>query len=378
MDKTENGDALPVTTAAEAPTEGMTESMSVEQFAQFMIKQDAKAKSAKSEPEKEPEATEEVETEATEKEAEVETTEDQPEATESEQEQSDEEPKAEDDEEVLSQPKTNDPDKLKKWQENVQKRINSVTAKRKEAEAKAAALEAELTALKEQPTRDASTANPIVVPISDPSDETQTALSESELNKLASDSESALNLIESNRRAILRAMAKDEATIQIGNESYQLEDVLALEQKAKRHLEKLIPQRRQFLKAKEQADTQAKGMYPALFDKKSSEYQQFETFARQFPAVNQVPSARLLYGLAMDKLADLKKPKVEAKKVETPKKASADATTTAAAPRARNTGGEKAQLVKQLEKAEKDFSNDRSTDSYARVLSLQHQLKRLT
>ena len=375
MDNDTKSDALPVTTEAPAQTEGMTESMSVEQFAQFMIANDAKAKAAKNEPEEKPEATEETEEEAK---AEPEKTEDQPEETESEPEQSEEESKVEDEEEVLSQPKTNDPDKLKKWQENVQKRINSVTAKRKEAEAKAAALEAELTALKEQPgTQDATNNTPITVQVSDPSDETQTALSESELNKLTSDSQSALELIESNRRAILRAMAKDEPTVKIGNESYQVEDVLALEQKARRHLEKLIPQRRQFLKAKEQADTQAKGMYPALFDKKSSEYQQFETFARQFPAVNQLPSARLLYGLAMDKLNDLKKPKAEAKKVEKPSKAAADTATTTASPRSRNTGGEKAALTKQLEKAEKDFSSNRSTESYARVLTLQEQLKRL-
>jgi hypothetical protein len=143
-------------------------------------------------------------------------------------------------------------------------------------------------------------------------------------------------------------------------------------------LEKLIPQRRQFLKAKEQADTQAKGMYPALFDKKTSEYQQFEAFVRQFPAVSQVPSARLLYGLAMDKLADLKKPKAEAKKVETPKKASTDTTTSSAASRSKNSGGEKAQLSKQLEQAEKDFSKSSSQENYARVLTIQEKLKRLT
>lgn len=376
MDNDTKSDALPVTTAAEAPTEGMTESMSVEQFAQFMVASDAKAKKAATEPEKEPEATEETTEEGK---TEAEETPEQSEEAEPEKEQSDEEPKTEDDEEVLSQPKTNDPDKLKKWQENVQKRINSVTAKRKEAEAKAAALEAENATLKEQQgTQNATNDTPITVTVSDPSDETQAALSESDLNKLTSDSESALNLIERSRGAILRAMAKDEPTVKIGEESYQVEEVLALEQKARRHLEKLIPQRRQFLKAKEQADSQAKGMYPALFDKKTSEYQQFEAFARQFPAVSQLPSARLLYGLAMDKLNDLKKPKAEAKKVETPKKASTDTTTSTAASRSKNTGGEKAQLVKQLEKAEKDFSSNRSTESYARVLTLQEQLKRLT
>lgn len=375
MDNDTKSDALPVTTAAEAPTEGMTESMSVEQFAQFMIANDAKAKAAKDEPEDKPEATEETEEKAK---AEPEETTDQPEATESEPEQSEEEPKAEDDEEVLSQPKTNDPDKLKKWQENVQKRINSVTAKRKEAEARATALEAENATLKEQQGAQSTTNTPITVAVSDPSDETQAALSESDLNKLTSDSESALNLIERSRGAILRAMAKDEPTVKIGEESYQVDEVLALEQKARRHLEKLIPQRRQFLKAKEQADTQAKGMYPALFDKKTSEYQQFEAFVRQFPAVSQVPSARLLYGLAMDKLADLKKPKAEAKKVETPKKASTDTTTSSAASRSKNTGGEKAQLSKQLEQAEKDFSKSSSQENYARVLTIQEKLKRLT
>jgi len=375
MDNDTKSDALPVTTEAPAQTEGMTESMSVEQFAQFMMANDAKAKKAKDEPEKKPEATEETEEEAK---AEPEEATDQPETTESEPEQAEEEPKAEDEEEVLSQPKTNDPDKLKKWQENVQKRINSVTAKRKEAEAKAAALEAEIATLKEQQgTQNATNDTPITVTVSDPSDETQAALSESELNKLTSDSQSALDLIESNRRAILRAMAKDEPTVKIGNETYQVEDVLALEQKARRHIEKLIPQRRQFLKAKEQADTQAKGMYPALFDKKSSEYQQFETFARQFPAVNQLPSARLLYGLAMDKLNDLKKPKTEAKKVEKPSKAAADTTTPSATSRAKNTGGEKAQLAKQLEQAKKDLSKSGSQESYARMLTIQEQLKRL-
>ncbi len=375
MDNVTKSDALPVTTEAPAQTEGMTESMSVEQFAQHMMATDAKAKAAKNEPEKEPDATEETEEEAK---AETEATADQPEEAETEPEQSEEESKAEDDEEVLSQPKTNDPDKLKKWQENVQKRINSVTAKRKEAEAKATALEAENATLKEQQGAQSTTNTPITVAVSDPSDETQAALSESDLNKLTSDSESALNLIERSRGAILRAMAKDEPTVKIGEESYQVDEVLALEQKARRHLEKLIPQRRQFLKAKEQADTQAKGMYPALFDKKTSEYQQFEAFVRQFPAVSQVPSARLLYGLAMDKLADLKKPKAEAKKVETPKKASTDTTTSSAASRSKNSGGEKAQLSKQLEQAEKDFSKSSSQENYARVLTIQEKLKRLT
>jgi len=80
----------------------------------------------------------------------------------------------------------------------------------------------------------------------------------------------------------------------------------------------------------------------------------------------------------MDKLNDLKKPKTEAKKVEKPSKAAADTTTPSATSRAKNTGGEKAQLSKQLEQAEKDFSKSSSQENYARVLTIQEKLKRLT
>jgi hypothetical protein len=386
MDKTTEGADLSGTATAEAANEDMGGAMNQDQFATWLVnKGKAKAEPVETDTEAEPAevtATETAEEPATAETAETEATA-EGETTEGE-EQPEEQPDAAEDE-VLSKSDSNKPDKVAKWQEKVQKRINEMTAKNKlleerakAAEEKAARLEAQAPQVEEKVVHE-------TIPISDPSDFTAKATSDQDLEKLAQEAQSALDIIESSELAIARAAAQGEEEVTLADGStMKLAEVVRIKRDAKRHLDKFIPARREFLTMRKQSLEAAKIIRPQILDKSSQEYQNLQQFRRKFPAANGLPTLEAMFAYAtigMETVAERQK-KAQApvvkKASEAPPKTAGDTTSAAAPAKARGNMGEKAKVKAELDKAKKEYESTGSKSAYARTLLWEGKLKRIS
>lgn len=386
MDKTTEGADLSGTATAEAANEDMGGVMDQNQFAEWLVKK-SKAKAEPVETKQEEEPIEVTATETAEEPATAETAE--PEATaEGEEtkgeEQPEEQPEAAEDE-VLSKSDSNKPDKVAKWQEKVQKRINEMTAKNKLLEERAKAAEERAKMLEAQAPQVEEKVIQETIPVSDPSDFTVKASSEQDLEKLAQDAQTALDTIESSELAIARAAAQGEEDVTLSDGStMKLADVVRIKRDAKRHLQKWIPERREFLKMREQSVKAVQMIRPSLLDKKSPEYQNLQQFKRKFPAANGLPTLEAMFAYAtigMETVAERQK-KAQEPAVKpasaTPPKTGGDTTSAAAPAKARGNLGEKAKVRAELDKAKKEYDSTGSSEAYARTLTLQSKLKRIS
>lgn len=374
MDNDTKGADLATPEAVEtAPDDAMKE-MTADEFAKYLVDKATKPK----EPEKtdetaevadEAQAPEAADSEA-EKEAVEGDTEQEPETTDS--------PETEND---LSQSDSVPPEKKAKWEASVQKRIDKVIAEKKAIEAKLAEVEAKLAAPQDTPEAPA----PVVIPLDNPDDKTVAAKSEADLEKLARDAQSALDFIEGNELAIQKAALRDEDKVVIGGREFELNYLLEAKREAKRHLDRYIPARRQFLKANATAQQEAQTILPAMFTRGTPEYLEFQGLKRQYPALAAIPDAERLWALAkrgQQALAAEKaaaaKPAVRSAASTAPKTAGDTGTTAAAKPTASRTSAtEKAKVKGELEKAVKRFESTGSQDDYSKVLILQTRLRKL-
>ena len=374
MDNDTKGADLATPEAVEtAPDDAMKE-MTADEFAKYLVDKATKPK----EPEKtdetaevadEAQAPEAADSEA-EKEAVEGDTEQEPETTDS--------PETEND---LSQSDSVPPEKKAKWEASVQKRIDKVIAEKKAIEAKLAEVEAKLAAPQDTPEAPA----PVVIPLDNPDDKTVVAKSEADLEKLARDAQSALDFIEGNELAIQKAALRDEDKVVIGGREFELNYLLEAKREAKRHLDRYIPARRQFLKANATAQQEAQTILPAMFTRGTPEYLEFQGLKRQYPALAAIPDAERLWALAkrgQQALAAEKaaaaKPAVRSAASTAPKTAGDTGTTAAAKPTASRTSAtEKAKVKGELEKAVKRFESTGSQDDYSKVLILQTRLRKL-
>lgn len=374
MDNDTKGADLATPEAVEtAPDDAMKE-MTADEFAKYLVDKATKPK----EPEKtdetaevadEAQATEAADSEA-EKEAVEGDTEQEPETTDS--------PETEND---LSQSDSVPPEKKAKWEASVQKRIDKVIAEKKAIEAKLAEVEAKLAAPQDTPEAPA----PVVIPLESPDDKTVAAKSEADLEKLARDAQSALDFIEGNELAIQKAALRDEDKVVIGGREFELNYLLEAKREAKRHLDRYIPARRQFLKANATATQEAQTILPAMFTRGTPEYLEFQSLKRQYPALAAVPDAERLWALAKRGQQALEaekqaaaKPAVKSAASTAPKTAGDTGTTAAAKPTASRTSAtEKAKVKGELEKAVKRFESTGSQDDYSKVLILQTRLRKL-
>ena len=374
MDNDTKGADLATPEAVEtAPDDAMKE-MTADEFAKYLVDKATKPK----EPEKtdetaevadEAQAPEAADSEA-EKEAVEGDTEQEPETTDS--------PETEND---LSQSDSVPPEKKAKWEASVQKRIDKVIAEKKAIEAKLAEVEAKLAAPQDTPEAPA----PVVIPLESPDDKTVAAKSEDDLEKLARDAQSALDFIEGNELAIQKAALRDEDKVVIGGREFELNYLLEAKREAKRHLDRYIPARRQFLKANATAQQEAQTILPAMFTRGTPEYLEFQGLKRQYPALAAIPDAERLWALAkrgQQALAAEKaaaaKPAVRSAASTAPKTAGDTGTTAAAKPTASRTSAtEKAKVKGELEKAVKRFESTGSQDDYSKVLILQTRLRKL-
>lgn len=373
MDNESTVEPLPATT--EQSDAGMTgNSMSAAEYADSLVKQMAAEKKPAAEPE---ETVDDTEADATtDAETVTEVTDEATEGTEDgdkpkEDEHSEDKPDSED-EPVLSKldPKT---------QEKIQKRIGKVTAKFKQAETRIAELEAKLASQSE-----AVPEAPIVVPADDPNDKTATALKEDDLTKLETDARNTVDFVEANDKAITRAIARDEPTVVLGGREFNVDELREYAKQAKRHLERYIPARRQWLSKNADSVKQAREVMPAMFDKSTADHQEFTSYMRKNPALRNVPDAERLFALA--KIGERYLSEQKAKKPATPAKAStvapkvgADTGAAAASVKPRgNTSAAKSKLQGELGQAQKAFQANSTQSNYQQVLILQDRLKKLT
>ncbi len=373
MEAENNGGASSAPAAVETVADNDVKEMTQAEYAEFLAQ-----KAIRSEPKKEEEKPAgEVEAEAqAEPEAEPEAAESSTDEQSEQSESTDEAPEAE---EVLSKSEPIPPEKFAKWQADVQKRIDKLTAEKRATEA----LVEQLKAAK--PAEAAEPPAPVVVPLDNPDDKTAVVRSESELERVEREARSALDFIEEHRIQIQKALLRDEDTVTISGQAVPVEQLVKAEREAKRHLDRYIPARRQFLKAHVEATRSAQSVMPTLFDKATPEYQEYQAFKRANPAFNALPNADHVYALYLKGQAALKaEQEAAAKKPVTPAAAKAPKTAgdtgaaTPAKPAAtRSPASEKTRLKAELEKAEKKFRQTGSQSDYSQVLVLQSRLKKL-
>lgn len=377
MEKETTVEPLPATT--EQSDSGMEGAVSQAEYAASLVKASmAKAAAAKPKETSEPVQAETIEEEvAAEAEQAAEATEPEVAA---------EGDKPEGDEQPEEQPETEEEPVLSKLdpktQEKIQKRIGKVTARAKTAEEAVAAKDVEIAELKKKlesvPDMEAA---PVVVN-DDPSDRTAGAKSDDDLTKLEEEAQTAIDFVEANHKAITRAIAKDEEEVVIGGQKFRVDDLQQYSREAKRHIERLIPQRRQFLKERAAFASEAKTILPALFDKSTAEYQEFATFQRKYPGIRSVPGAERLFALAKigeKALADKKAAPAKPKASAVAPKTGADTGASAAAAKPRgSSNGEAGQIKESLGRAQKAFEANPTQSNYQQVLILQSRLKKLT
>lgn len=269
-------------------------------------------------------------------------------------------------EEVLSQP--NDPI-------GVKKRIGKAVAKQREAEAKAAELEAKVRELEakaaEPPPPQEAPPTPIIVPPEDENDKTSSAQSVDDLVKLRREAENALEWAELNAEGVM-----DEAT---GETKYTPAQIRQIKVGAQRHLNRYIPQREAFLKERETGRTQARQLFPRLFDSKSAEHHQLQAALRQRPHLARDPHAELIYGLAMEGLKVIQERATAAQKpppapVAKPKPPPAPTKEAPAKSTVRAPSGN-ATVKKALDAAEARYAKQGTAEAYQEVLRIRNQLR---
>jgi hypothetical protein len=372
MEAENNGGASSAPAAVETVADNDVKEMTQAQYAEFLTQ-----KAIKPEPKNEDEKPAgEVEAEAqAEPEAEPQAAES---STDEQSEQSESTDEAPETEEVLSKSEPIPPEKFARWQANVQKRIDELTAAKKASDAMVEQLKAAKPEATEPPA-------PVVVPLDNPDDKTATVRSESDLDRVENEARNALDFIEEHRIQIQKALLRDEDTVTIDGQTVPVERLVKAEREAKRHLDRYIPARRQFLKAHVEAVSKAQSVLPALFDKATPEYQEYQAFKRANPAFNALPNADHVYALFLKGQAAIKsEQEAAAKKPVTPAAAKAPKTagdTGAASPAkpaaSRTQSSEKTRIKAELEKAEKKFRQSGSQSDYSQVLVLQSRLKKL-
>ena len=367
MDNETTVETLPTTT--EQSDAGMAGSMSQAEYAAAQVKKAMAAKSQATQKPAQEAETKEAQAGETDESAEVDAQASKAEADgdkSKDTEQSEEQPEAEDGD----VPFKLDP----KLQKQFDKRVGKLTARAKTAEE-------EVVRLKEQLAQKPEAEQPAVVTSDNPSDRTSTAFSDEDLGKIERDARNTVDFIEANERAITRAIARDEDTVIIGGREFNVDELRNFGKEAEKHLNRYIPQRRQFIQTRSNAVSEAKAIMPELFDRASAEYQEFTAFKRKNPGIQSMPDGELLYAQAIigrKTLKESKEKKATATKAAAvpPKAGSVDAPATAK-PRTGNANGEKAKLTVELGQAEKAMQGNPSQANYQRVLILKDRLKKL-
>lgn len=164
----------------------------------------------------------------------------------------------------------------------VQKRIDKLTAKRKEAEAEIEKLKGEVEALKQTATA--------------PREFDSTADIHSNLNSIAeieaeiAQARKVRNWAEENAEGVTFTNEKGE------EEYYDPAKIRQIKVNAMRALEEGLPQRYQYIQARDQIEHIASKEYPWWKDKTSKEHQIANQFLNTFPAIKKFPDYKMVIG----------------------------------------------------------------------------------
>lgn len=193
-------------------------------------------------------------------------------------------PQAEDGtDEVLSQ-HTQDDEGVSEIPKGVQKRIDKLTAKRKQAEEEVAKLREEMEALKQQiqsAPQSAETA-PSVTDASNPFSALQTeAQVEKELE---------------NARYLRYKCMENPYGFTIGEQTYGQEEVTKMMVNATRAIEEQLPKQLNTIRVRSQIEPIAQKTYPWWTKPESKEYQVAQHVLRVFPAMKNAPDYKLFIG----------------------------------------------------------------------------------
>ncbi len=224
------------------------------------------------------------------------------------------EPKAEEASEPA--PEESDPSELE--YPKFQKRVNQLTAQKKEAQAKIAELEAQLVEAQARAKAQAEGPAPAPEPAAPPTAEnpflhitTWAALKREEAN-----AESVIEWCDAN---------EDGAVVREGDSEreYSGKEVRDIRRAADRALRKHIPAQQEYLRQREHFDQRAADEYRWWTDKSSPEYQQAANVLRVFPEIARFPDFKLTLGdfVVGHKVRTAKGAQAKASPVETPRKA---------------------------------------------------------
>lgn len=274
-------------------------------------------------------------------------------------------------------------------QEVINKRIAKITAKRKDAERRADAAEAEKRVLTEQlarasQTQPQTTQAPVSADL--PNQPLAKVKTIQELQKLYQDATEATRFAEYNLDrddTVERQLEGGQVAkgVMVGNDFYTKEQLRTIKYNAQRTKETEIPARAQFLTAQHQATQQAIELYPFLKDPASPEYQLADQAYREQPWLQNLPNSALLVGrmiLGFKAEQDLLKGKTQAKPTPARPKPSGDQTavTSADVGITRAPVGTAARQALAQEEAKLAKQGGVSAGDYAALLTRKAQIRR--
>lgn len=219
--------------------------------------------------------------------------------------------------------------------QGVQKRINKLTAQKKEALEKAEALEREVNELKAK-VEGFEQARPAVTNAANPHGDIW------EESKLREKWDQA--------RALKRWCEDNIDGAEVNGREYSAEEIRAIRRNVEDALEVGIPQRAAFLHQYRQVKPEAEKIYPFWKDRNSAQYAEAQVVLKELPAISQLPDYQVLIGdFLVGRAVRLAKAKQPSAAPKLPPKAPKQPTTTpSAAPRAAD--GERAQYEAKKEK----------------------------
>ena len=168
---------------------------------------------------------------------------------------------------------------------NVQKRIDKLTAKRKEAEAKIAELEAKVKQMEEKETDTSTPRN-----YKDQANPYSHLNSRAEIEAEIAQARQVRRWCEENADGVV-------ITDENGNDKvYSTEDVRRIKLNAMDALDEHLPKRAQYITAKEQIDKVAENEYKWYRDRSSKELQIAQNFIKAFPEITRFPDYKIVVG----------------------------------------------------------------------------------
>lgn len=169
--------------------------------------------------------------------------------------------------------------------EGIQKRINKLTAQKKEAQEALEAVRKEAEALKAKLT------------------ELETKQPEQQIQPVSADSPfsdvwDASKLVDERAKARnLKRWCEDHAEgAVVGDKEYSAEDVRAIKRRVEDAIEDHIPQREAFLREFQQIKPIAEQIYPFWKDSQSIQYAEAQQVLRMFPAMGNTPAYQVAIG----------------------------------------------------------------------------------